>query len=276
MIFFIGGNSRIARALQKEFTCESMQILTRAIYENWWDPKSIGEINLFFKRNAKSGDIIIISSGILDPSRQKEDLLAINFFLPKNIIDAVQDLNVKTITFGTIMEKLIIKKNNYIFSKNKIGEYAAERSEKSNLVTHFRLHTLYGDYKPDPFMFLGQIVNSMRSENSFNMTQGRQLREYHHIRDEASALLCLINSNITGIVELSHGEPVRLRDLAEAVFSYFNKNHLLKIGSLPEPPDENFDNTQNKNSFLEQHFFRPTIVGVIEYLVELNIFEDKS
>ena len=78
-------------------------------------------------------------------------------------------------------------------------------------------------------MFLGQIMNSLRSNSIFKMSSGNQLREYHHIDDILKCIELILKKNGAGIINLNHGKPVRLIDLAQFLFRFFSKEHLLEV-----------------------------------------------
>jgi nucleoside-diphosphate-sugar epimerase len=98
------------------------------------------------------------------------------------------------------------------------------------------------------------------------MSSGRQLREYHHVADDAEALLTLMRMNMGGIVELSHGRPVMLKALAEAVFEAFGAASLVAVGALPDPPADNYAVAFHANPHLSEVHFRETLPHVILHL----------
>jgi hypothetical protein len=129
---------------------------------------------------------------LLDPKLPEELLLGVNYCLPQNIIKGTTKLGAKVITFGTVMELIRTTKNPYIKSKITLSDYVEELSTKSNKALHIQMHTLYGAGQPNSFMFLGQILDAILNNKPFHMTSGRQLREYHHIVDEAKVVKYMI------------------------------------------------------------------------------------
>jgi nucleoside-diphosphate-sugar epimerase len=93
-------------------------------------------------------------------------------------------------------------------------------------------------------MFLGQMISALRAGRPFAMSAGTQLREYHHVADVAQAasrLLSLAPWPEEPVLALSTGRPVRLADLAMAVFTRMQRQTDLQIGALPSPQAENFE-----------------------------------
>jgi hypothetical protein len=92
------------------------------------------------------------------------------------------------------------------------------------------------------------------------------LREYHHFLDDTEAIKQVVESQTTGVIDLSNGKPVTLREIAQQVFSAFCKSHLLKIGTLPEPLEENYDKKKLESDFVKNIRFRDTLTGVVDYM----------
>ena len=75
-------------------------------------------------------------------------------------------------------------------------------------------------------MFLGGIYHALKNNLPFPMTSGEQLREYHHILDEVNAIDFLVQEENDEVINLSHGDPVRLCDLAMNIFIVFERASL--------------------------------------------------
>jgi nucleoside-diphosphate-sugar epimerase len=118
-------------------------------------------------------------------------------------------------------------------------------------------------------MFLGQIASAIFNNKTFEMTSGEQLREYHHIEDDAQAIGWLLNSNTSGIVQISHGHPIKLATMATEIFKHFNCVNLLEIGAKNDTDNENMMTSFHKKTYLDGIHFRNTIDGVISYLSRL-------
>jgi nucleoside-diphosphate-sugar epimerase len=155
--------------------------------------------------------------------------------------------------------------NPYLFSKKQYYNYLIEKQNKKSNSIHLQIHTWYGLKSLKQFMFLGQMFSAIQNRDFFPMSSGDQLREYHHISDDLNFLTYLLNIDASGVIEINHGETVSLKSLAEYVFSYFDLSDLLKIGSLPEPRQDNFQTEFTPSGELGSHNFRKTLPGVIEY-----------
>jgi len=268
MIFIVGGRGRLGQALFEQYLPEQVILLERSVYASWGGEK-VDSISDYFSSRATPGSVIYICSGLLDPKLGAEELNRINFVLPANIIRAVADLDVRVVTFGTAMEGLLVS-NPYVQSKMALARFIESRSASTCSVLHVRIHTLYGGGEPSQFMLLGLMLQALRQDHPFPMTQGRQLREYHHVEDDAVAILQLVRGGVVGPVVLSHGHPIALRSLAKSVFDSMGKPHLLQLGALPEPPEENFSQVFAPVPALVGVAFRDTLTAVNCYMKTLT------
>ncbi|MFH7359478.1 NAD-dependent epimerase/dehydratase family protein [Pseudomonas syringae pv. tagetis] len=264
MIFIIGSRGRLGQAIAGQYPSDQVVCVDRAVYERWAAPDSPAAIAEYFSAQAPESSVVYICSGLLDPRLPATQLHDVNFLLPRNIIAAVAPLGTHVVTFGTAMERTPVS-NAYVQSKLMLSQFV-ENVVEGRKPTHIRIHTLYGAAEPSPFMFLGQILSALREGTPFDMTQGRQLREYHHVMDDAAAIRFLVDNHVEGVVELSHGKPVSLRDLAGAIFEAFGKSHLLRLGALPEPAQENFGHVFERPDVLEGMVFRDCLGSVVDYM----------
>lgn len=267
MIFIVGSRGRLAQALNEQHAGDVVS-LSRATYEHWGAANPGSEISDYFAAHAENGSVVYICSGLLAPRLPREHLHAVNFQLAQNIIRAVTPLGMRAVTFGRAMERTLAT-NPYVHSKLLLSQFVEESNLKKSSVLHIRIHTLYGSGEPSPFMFLGQLLSSLRTDTPLEMTLGRQLREYHHVTDDAQAIASLVENGVSGIVELSHGRPVTLRQLAEAIFQSLGKSHLLRLGAISEPAQENFSNFLEPPAALKGIEFRETVTSVVAYMKAL-------
>ena len=166
------------------------------------------------------------------------------------------------------MEGLLQTQNPYVQSKAALGSHVRDVAAQGTPAMHLQLHTLYGQGQPSPFMFLGQMLTAIRANEPFKMTSGRQLREYHHLADEAKAIKQIAASVASGVTNLSHGNALSLRAIAESVFLALGKGGLLRVGSLPEPPEENYETVLKPAEIVRQAAFRDSLPAIVEYMQE--------
>lgn len=265
MMYVIGGRGRFGRAICASRSAREIVALEREVYERWWQSGADASIARYFDR-AEPGSVVLVVSGVLDPTLPRAEHQRVNVELPARIIDGACAAGLRVVTFGTVMERLLEHPNAYIATKADLGRLAAERAAAGDPVTHLQLHTLYGGGEPAPFMFLGQLCRALRERRPFEMSPGRQLREYHHVDDDVAAMHAVLAAGANGVTALSHGAPCTLRDLATHVFTSVERLELLRIGARPEPPDDNYATVLQRPRELEHIHFRSALQGVTAYV----------
>lgn len=268
IIYLIGARGRLGHALTNVYAGSNIFLLDRSIYEDWFKNSASDLVSRYFDQHANEKAIIFVASGILDPRVPQEHLHRVNYYLPKNVIDGASKLGIKVITFGTVTEGLMQSENAYIQSKIKLGEYVHAVARINKPIIHIQMHTLYGQDQPSSFMFLGQMLMAIQTNKPFKMTSGRQLREYHHLKDEAMAIRQIANLANPGVLNLSHGKPLRLKTIAKNVFQSFEKSNLLQLEALPEPLDENYEIAFTPTKIIQKVIFRDSLPAIIQYIQE--------
>jgi nucleoside-diphosphate-sugar epimerase len=100
-----------------------------------------------------------------------------------------------------------------------------------------RLFFLYGPHE-HPRRFVPSVIRPLLAGEPARCTHGRQVRDFLFVADAASALAAVLDSPVTGAVNVASGEPVALRDVAGAVAVLLGRPDLLRLGALPPPPGE--------------------------------------
>lgn len=273
MIFILGARGRLGEAIHASQDPTRVEAPNHAVYSDWWQAGGSDDAARYFaSKGADETSIVYVATGIIDPGRPQEEHERVNFALARHVIEGAAKNGARTITFGTVMEKVVDDKglNPYFSSKTKLGRFVEDFCATSSLALHIRLHTLFGGRAPDPFMFLGQMQRAIESNSEFRMTPGMQLREYHHIDDEVAAIFRLASSQAGGSVELSHGIPVMLKDLATYIFAAQDRIDLLRIGALSGPINDNYKFLFERTPALKDLHFRDTLPAVADYLSQVG------
>ena len=227
--------------------------------------------------NAKN-TTLVFANGITNAREDPEKISYSNLEFPKFVIDAVKlHENFRFLTLGTIQENFpeLCQGNSYLRSKLDLGrQIEALSKDYPNRFAHVRMHTLYGG-KPRPHMFLGLMLDSIVKNEKFAMSSGEQLREYHHVKDISKSLVNLIQKDWNEIetiptIEINSGSPVRLSDLAKAVFKAYKKDELLNLGSVQQPDGENVTKVFKKSPKWLLPESRSAVSGVIHSLLEFH------
>ncbi len=212
----------------------------------WLEPADSARIRERVAPLAEGGLDVLFTGGLTDPVQPAALLSASNRLFPQRVIDATRRLgDVRWVTLGTVLERFdaLAATNAYIASKRALAAWVDEvgAADLAGRIVHLQLHTLYGGSAPAPHMFMGQLVEALRHGRPFAMSSGLQLREYHHVDDVAGSIARLLARPFATdpVTSLSSGRPVRLADLARAVFAAVDREADLRIGALPDPAAEN-------------------------------------
>jgi nucleoside-diphosphate-sugar epimerase len=100
-----------------------------------------------------------------------------------------------------------------------------------------RLFSLYGPGE-DPRRLVPSIICALLRESEALTTAGRQIRDYLHVEDAASAIWAIARSDFTGPVNVASGEPIAVRQVASALGDLLGRPELLRIGVLRDRADE--------------------------------------
>jgi len=265
----VGASGRLGQGLLRALDKETTQAPTKVEYSRWVDSNTAES----YLRRISERSVVHVAAGIIDPKASADDIRRINIELPASIAKAIAGTEHRLATYGSVMEYIIPLEhmNTYISGKLELSHALEEARSKEGLdVVHFRLHTLYGGGAPSPFMFAGAMYKAIRMRAPFKMTNGLQFREYHHVDDEVAAILSVIDNQPAGTMELSHGAPVSLRDLATFVFDAYDALELLEIGALPDPVSDYFDSANRSDIPLLKTPFRDACAGVVNWFRTLD------
>lgn len=267
MKIVVGANGRLGTAICTALGAGEVIAPARSIYVDWWQPGMDKEIGAYLDKLDVPIECIFIAAGIIDPEVPALIHEQVNFHLPRHILSAAEPRGIRVITFGTMMEVISEAKqvSAYIASKCALAQHVQDGSLNA---LHVRVNTLYGGGAPTPRMFTGQMVAALATRSPFRMSPGNQLREYHHVDDEAQAILALASSSHRGVLNLNHGAPITLADLAHRTFEAFGALNLLCLGALPAPKNERFDVEYNRDPTLREFSFRDALVAMPLYVRE--------
>jgi nucleoside-diphosphate-sugar epimerase len=268
MNLVLGAKGRLGSALCAAMATTGVAAPPREVYADWWRADAAATIRAYLQNQSQRIEVIHIAAGIIDPGASDEAHRRINLELPLRVLDAANDLGMRVITFGTVLETLGDTEVGvgYVASKSTLGREVAARARDGVDALHVRLHTLYGGGAPTSFMFLGQMLSALRAARPFEMSSGTQLREYHHVDDEVLAIRTLASASVKGCLLLSHGDPLTLAELAQHCFERLGSSSLLRIGSVPTPLRDNFGTRFARTPEVGRHMFRDARLAVPEYL----------
>src|SRR6266705_2447213 len=108
-----------------------------------------------------------------------------------------------------------------------------EFGKKAGLSTAWgRLFFLYGPHEHSERL-IASMIRSILQERPAICAHGDLVRDFLYIQDAANALVALLNSNISGAVNIASGIPISLRDLVWAIAARLERTDLVQLGSQP-------------------------------------------
>jgi nucleoside-diphosphate-sugar epimerase len=93
-----------------------------------------------------------------------------------------------------------------------------------------RVFFLYG---PDenPSRLVAYVIRSLLQNQPALCTDGRQLRDFLHVHDVASAFVSILESQVVGPVNIGSGKPIAVRDVLNEIASCIGRPELIVLGA---------------------------------------------
>lgn len=85
---------------------------------------------------------------------------------------------------------------------------------------------------------VSDAIEALTSGRPFPVTEGRQRRDYMHVRDAAGALAALIDCEVQGPVNIGSGSAIAVRSLLDMLAAIAGGAQMLQFGALRLPADD--------------------------------------
>lgn len=100
-----------------------------------------------------------------------------------------------------------------------------------------RLFYLYGP-REHPSRLLPTVIGALQRGETADCSHGMQLRDFLHVEDAASAFVSLLESEVTGPVNIASGSPVSVREVVLSAASLLGGAERVRFGAVAVPPDD--------------------------------------
>ena len=100
-----------------------------------------------------------------------------------------------------------------------------------------RIFFTYGPHE-HPSRLVPSVVNSLLAGKPAECSIGTQARDFLFVEDVAGAFVALLDSGVSGAVNIGSGVPVTIRDLVLSVADRIGSRGLVRFGVRPVAPDE--------------------------------------
>jgi len=123
-------------------------------------------------------------------------------------------------------------------SKNELREWATDYARKQGVsLAWARLFFLYGP-REHPDRLVSSVIRALLAGKPVACTAGNQLRDFLYIRDAADALVSLLQSDLTGSLNIASGYAVAVREVIERIALVCRGIDLIQFGARPTPASE--------------------------------------
>lgn len=122
--------------------------------------------------------------------------------------------------------------------KNSLQKILASFSASNSLSSAWgRVFFLYGPYE-HPSRLVPTVIKSLLSNQPALCSYGDQVRDFMHVSDVASSFVCLLDSEITGPINIASGIPITIKDVVYIIADQLNGRDMLQFGALQAGKDE--------------------------------------
>jgi nucleoside-diphosphate-sugar epimerase len=115
-----------------------------------------------------------------------------------------------------------------------VSEYAAEHGLS---LAWGRPFFVYGPHEHTE-RFVPSVVRALLCGRPAECSHGKQIRDYLHVEDVATAFVALLRSDVQGPVNIASGNPVTLERIATLAAEIVGREDLLHFGVRPVAADE--------------------------------------
>jgi len=95
-----------------------------------------------------------------------------------------------------------------------------------------RLFFIFGPHE-DPSRLIASVILSILRGEPALCSHGKQIRDYLYVKDVADAVITLLESDVTGPVNIASGHPVALKEIIYNIADKLDGKNLVQLGTLP-------------------------------------------
>jgi nucleoside-diphosphate-sugar epimerase len=119
-----------------------------------------------------------------------------------------------------------------------------------------RIFFLYGPGE-HPDRLVSSVARRLLAGEEAPTSEGSQVRDFLHVADVAGAFAALIDTDVTGAVNVGSGEPVTVRAVVDTVARAAGRPDLLRPGALPQREGEPAELVADVGRLRDEVGFRP-------------------
>ena len=100
-----------------------------------------------------------------------------------------------------------------------------------------RIFFLYGPHE-HPNRLVSSVIRALLKGEPALCSHGNQVRDFSHVSDVAHAFVALLDSAVTGPVNIASGQASTIRDVISLIAERIDRVDLVRLGALPVSPAE--------------------------------------
>jgi nucleoside-diphosphate-sugar epimerase len=127
-----------------------------------------------------------------------------------------------------------------LYGSSKRGLYLILKSYCELMNVSFAWGYIFFLYGPNenPKRFVPSVIRGLLGKQSVPCSEGLQIRDFMHVRDVADAFASLLQSQVSGGVNIASGQGVSLREIAQVIAEITGGSERLLFGAFPTPANE--------------------------------------
>ena len=119
-----------------------------------------------------------------------------------------------------------------------------------------RIFLAYGPHE-DERRLVPSVINSLLNGEPALCSSGKQVRDFFHAEDYGRAFAALIDTDYHGTLNMCSGEPRTIADVAMAIGDALGYRDLVRLGALPDRPNEPPNLWGSSEALVDELSFRP-------------------
>ena len=169
----------------------------------------------------------------------------------------------------------------YGISKNCTHELLSYFSEINNISYSWgRVFFLYGPGESDS-RIIPFIIKKLLNNEDAVCSHGNQIRDFMYVSDVASAFVRILESKISGPVNISTGHPKSIKDICKDIKNVIESKGKIIFGAIESPKDEpisilgNNDRLSNELNWYPSMSTNEGLKSLIEFHIKNSSKENK-
>lgn len=98
-----------------------------------------------------------------------------------------------------------------------------------------RIFFLYGPFE-HPHRLVSSVIRALLTGQPADCSSGTQIRDFLHVQDVADAFAALLDSSVTGAVNIGSGRPVTVKEVVQTIADQMGRSELVRLGARPADP----------------------------------------